>query len=67
MTAHVICLAQRFLKEGGEMDFCVPVDGQCPSCSNKLMWKDLIRYQESPQDYIDNDSECDHWTEALKQ
>ena len=63
----MICLAKSFLKDSGEDDFCLPVDGPCPVCLKTLMWNDLLKYRECPQDFTDSDIEEEHWTQALKQ
>lgn len=42
MSAHIICLASRFL---GDSPCLLPVDGTCPSCSNTLLWGDLVRFK----------------------
>lgn len=45
MTAHVRCLAKRFLLEGGEPSEVIPYEGRCPrsACAQRLLWATLVR------------------------
>ena len=43
MAAHITCLATRLCEDG----HILPVAGQCPSCSQELLWGELIRRYRS--------------------
>ncbi|XP_046387075.1 structure-specific endonuclease subunit slx1 [Ischnura elegans] len=45
LIAHIVCLAKRFLGQGGtsSVNEVIPVSGECPECSEQLLWGDLIR------------------------
>lgn len=39
LTAHLICLAKAFCKDG----MILPIEGTCPICKTNVLWGDLIR------------------------
>lgn len=41
-NAHITCLAKEFLKQSNDTTNIFPVEGSCPSCSQLLLWGDLI-------------------------
>ncbi len=43
MTAHMDCLAKRFLLEEQMSSEIIPRHGRCPSCSTKLEWLTLLK------------------------
>ena len=43
MTAHMTCLAGRFLDSQNEQDALIPSKGHCPQCARRLSWSDLVR------------------------
>ncbi|KAK6184163.1 hypothetical protein SNE40_006684 [Patella caerulea] len=43
MVAHIICLAKKFLM--GD-DHLIPIEGNCPWCSQTLLWGELIRHKQ---------------------
>lgn len=58
LYSHVICLAKLFV-EPGEI---IPIEGNCPSCKQDLLWGDLVKklkgcYKNLEQDEDSSDSE----------
>lgn len=45
MTAHVRCLARRFIRESQDPSEVIPRKGNCPlpECSHRLLWATLVR------------------------
>ena len=41
MKAHIICLAEHFLKSDPQQ--ILPLEGECPSCFRSFLWADSIR------------------------
>ncbi|KAJ3975412.1 hypothetical protein EV361DRAFT_503113 [Lentinula raphanica] len=41
-TAHLLCLSRYFLKQGSA-ESMVPRGGNCPSCSNFVLWGDIVK------------------------
>ncbi|XP_071094357.1 structure-specific endonuclease subunit slx1-like [Haliotis cracherodii] len=67
MEAHILCLAQRFLYDPGQI---IPIEGFCLKCKQPLLWGDLIRHkrgcyqnlaESSTQGESQADSESDTW------
>ena len=55
MTAHIFCLAKTFLSESKQdANFCIPLEGDCPTCGQNLLWGELIRHQHQLQDLKHN-------------
>ncbi|KIK68866.1 hypothetical protein GYMLUDRAFT_67571 [Collybiopsis luxurians FD-317 M1] len=42
-TAHLLCLSQHFLLQGGPDLPLVPRGGSCPTCSNYVLWGDVVK------------------------
>ncbi|XP_004587185.2 structure-specific endonuclease subunit SLX1 [Ochotona princeps] len=66
LKAHVICLAEEFLRE--EPEQLVPLEGQCPSCQSSLLWGDLVWLSRTGIGEDDDGSEAEeeHWTDLLE-
>lgn len=43
MVAHLTCLAAHFLQVESQQHLMLPVDGNCPKCSSRLLWSALVR------------------------
>lgn len=51
MTAHIFCLAKTFLSTTEQdANYCIPLEGDCPTCGQNLLWGELIRHQHQLQD-----------------
>ncbi|KAM6155903.1 structure-specific endonuclease subunit SLX1 [Rhynchocyon petersi] len=66
LRAHVICLAEEFLRE--EPGQLLPLEGQCPRCRNSLLWGDLVWLSRTgmEEDEEDWELEEEHWTDMLE-
>lgn len=57
LTAHLICLAKVFCKDG----MILPIEGVCPACKTSVLWGDLIRKKNNCYQNLketDTDSSC---------
>jgi hypothetical protein len=61
---HLICLANHFRQTGnsnirqtGNSDFFLPVDGHCPLCDRYTFWGDIIRKKKGCYDDLNEDAE----------
>lgn len=52
LVTHITCLADVFLTSG---EF-IPIEGDCPFCSMKLKWGDLIRKMKGCSQYTEADA-----------
>ncbi|KAK3083848.1 hypothetical protein FSP39_004064 [Pinctada imbricata] len=72
MVSHIICLAKKFLKEGGQQGQIIPVDGRCPRCQVPVLWADLIRLKTGCYQNLEEcmsgeeNTEEDHWADQLQ-
>ncbi|KAL9981822.1 hypothetical protein ACROYT_G010577 [Oculina patagonica] len=66
MKAHLVCLAKRFLQDNGEDAFLIPVEGDCPTCSNTYLWRDLVKHRDQTEQILDSNTDGPHWTEELR-
>ncbi|XP_033123202.1 structure-specific endonuclease subunit slx1-like [Anneissia japonica] len=66
MVAHVICIANVFLRNTDEL---LPVQGTCPLCRQQLLWGDLVRKKNGCYEEMENMTEDvwdGHWSQALQ-
>tara|TARA_R110002003_G_scaffold1640_3_gene23363 strand:- start:4469 stop:5557 length:1089 start_codon:yes stop_codon:yes gene_type:complete len=42
-VSHLACLSNKFLKEDGNKDALVPIEGKCPGCSSPVRWATMMK------------------------
>ncbi|KAF2025501.1 structure-specific endonuclease subunit SLX1 [Setomelanomma holmii] len=42
-VSHLSCLSDKFLKEDGDDDCLVPIEGACPGCNSPIKWATLMK------------------------
>jgi hypothetical protein len=52
-------MAKYFLEQSENQMQLIPIDGDCPKCSNHLMWTDLIKYKSLVDQNENNNGDDD--------